>query len=104
MVINFVLYSTASSERIVSRANDFFSSYNDIRVFDNTLWLQNMYFKFYEKFVTVNIFNPDSEWRPFLTEFLTKILYNEEVYVSSGNKSQYFEEVSSQTDFISIIS
>lgn len=103
MVINFVLYSTASSRRIVSRVNDYFSSYNGIRVCDNTLWLNNMNFKFYENLVTVNVFKPDSEWRPFLTEFLSKILYNEEVYVSSDNGSKYFEEVSPQTDFISIL-
>ena len=104
MVMNFVLYSTDSSERIVSRVNNYFSSLDDIRVCDNMIWLKGMSLKFYEKLLTINVFNSDTNWRQFLTEFLPKILYNEEVYLSSGDRSEYFEEVNDKTEFLRFLS
>ena len=99
MIINLVLYSNESLNRIIRRTAIFFRNNNEIRLNNDTVWLNNMYIEFRDRIITINIFDLNSNWKPILKDYLSEILDNEEAYISSNNgASQYFEMISNQTD------
>ncbi len=99
MIINLVLYSSESLKRILKRTVTFFEKNNEIRLSNNTIWLSNIYIKFSNRIITINVFNLNSNWKSLLKEYLSDVLENEEVFISDDtNLSQYFEIITKQTN------
>ena len=100
MVVNLVVYNNYVPCELLDATRAYFDTNSkDAKVKGNTVWLNNMYIKFSEQVITINIFDLKSSWQDDLNEYMRVVFTNESLFVSANNRSEYFEEF---TDLSSI--
>lgn len=105
MMINIVLFNEEPVIRIAQRAMEYFSSYDDLRTTENTIWLDGLYLRFYPKLITINAFNPSKYPSKDVAVFLKNILVGEEIFIlSKEQNNKYIENADSLTcsDFLAL--
>lgn len=94
-MISIVLFQEGSMLRIAKKTVKYFSEINQLRVSENTLWLEGGYIKFSPQLITINQIRPNVYN---LQDYLTQILSGEEIYISNDtNGGHYFRSVNSST-------
>lgn len=100
MKVNVVLYSDDAVERVKQRIYASVEKDDNARLYDNIIWVNNMYIEFVGRMLIINIFRKRKEREWTIEKYLQNILCEEEASVNYDNRSEYSKNYSNRPRLI----
>lgn len=90
MTVSIIVYDKSTMDRVKQRIHECFAIEDNYSVDTNILWLSDMYIKFQERIITINLYKKNAG----LDECLDMILENEHVMIKYNDRIEYHKSFS----------